>query len=153
MLTLLSPTTILSIWLLTGMFLGLTASVYGAAIRVYRLGFVIHLLDALWFAMAACLTVLMLVATNWGVLRAWTIAALVLGYLLWAISAGRLVYRLSHWIFLTEARLAKRVLRFGRLVVNHAQGTVPTVAGHVRRHVPKTPRLPRIRRPRKPPQK
>jgi hypothetical protein len=149
MLSALPASMVLAIWTLTGMFLGLTSSIYGAMQRVYRLGVFIHLLDGLWFAMAGMITFLVLVATNWGVFRAWTLLFLAIGYLFWACSAGPLVYRLFGLLFTGEAKLVRLSAHLAQTLFWH----VPEAARQVSHRLPSPPKLPHFRWRRKPPQK
>ncbi len=147
MVTLLPATTTLAIWTMTGIFLGFTASIYGAVLRVYRLGAVVHVMDGLWFAMATALTGLVLLATNWGVLRAWTILALMIGYVLWAALVGSWVHRAFYFLFFHQARLLGLVLAFASRAVLSA----PQRVARVRKLSVFHPHWPRIRRDKKPP--
>ena len=153
MVTLLQPSTVLIVWIATGAFFGLTASIYGAMIRAYRIGFFVHVLDGLWFAMAGAVTVLVLIATNWGVFRIWTLLALVVGYAVWSVLAGPLVHRFFYFLFITEARLFRIVRWAVSKSLRRAAQAVPGIANNVRSRIPERPRLPRIRWRRKPPRK
>lgn len=145
MVTLLPATTVLAVWIMTGMFLGLTSSLYGAMLRAYRMKYWVHVFDGIWFLLAAAMTFLVLVATNWGVLRVWTLVALLLGYGVWAISAGPLVHRFFYFLLITQARIV-RIVGWSL-----TRAYIPWLAKTTRSHIPKRPRLPRFRR-RKPPQ-
>ncbi|MCL5066121.1 MAG: hypothetical protein M1600_13815 [Firmicutes bacterium] len=153
MVTVLHSTTILIIWLITGIFFGLTASIYGAALRAYRIGAFVHVLDSLWFAAAAVVTGGVVIATTWGVFRAWTLLFLIIGYLLWASLAGPLVHRLFYFLFFRQARLVKSVSALVKTPFRLLSHHLPGMAKTVRRRLPSHLHLGTIRSRRKPPRK
>ncbi len=99
------PTVVLAIWALTGVFFGLVASVYGAVLKVYRLGVLTHVMDVVLSLMAGAITFLVLVATNWGVIRFWAMVAIVGGYVCWSALAGGPVHRVCYTLLRYQAGL------------------------------------------------
>ena len=136
----LSSTVTLAVWLLTGIFFGMTASIYGAMRRVYRMGILGHILDWVWCTAAGILAFFVLVGTNWGVFRAWLVLAIVIGYMLWAVLAGPMVYRLFYFAFLCQARLVRWVV----WAMASAAERLGGVSRSIGRRLP-PPRMPRIR--------
>lgn len=128
----------LGVWMLTGVLFGLVGSLYGAARSVYRIrGWVGHGMDGMLAALAGAVTFLVLVGTDWGVLRIWTVVAILAGYLFWAATAGTSVYALGRRMMAFQARFVKAGLKSAGRVGHAATGTIRWVARTVRRSQPK----------------
>ncbi len=132
------PAVVLAIWTLTGVFFGLVASIYGAVLKVYRLGVVAQVADAVLGLMAGAITFLVLVATNWGVMRFWSMVAIVGGYGLWSGLAGAPVHRACYALFEYQAGLvhqglwgaARLAVKAGRHIPQETQRIARVLPGH-----------------------
>lgn len=102
----------LGVWVLTGVFFGLMGSIYGAVRSAFRIrGWLGDGTDLILTAGAGAVTFLVLVGTDWGVLRIWTVAAIVAGYLFWTVTAGDMTYRLARRVLAVPARLVRGGLK------------------------------------------
>lgn len=99
------PMSLLVVWTITGMGLGFFSTIYGAWRMQFRVWKSIsHMLDFLWFILAAIAIFFVLFWSDWGVFRFWSLVWMVIGYGLWAILAGPFVLGVFSFIFHIFAR-------------------------------------------------
>jgi hypothetical protein len=114
----------LGVWTLTGMFFGLVGSLYGAVRGAWRLrGSLGFAGDFLLACGAGAITFLVLVGTDWGVLRVWTVLAILAGYLSWTKTLGDDVYRLTYGLLACLARFVRTGLHVCVALVREARRT------------------------------
>lgn len=101
-----SPPATVVAWLLTGMGLGLFSTIYGAFRSQWNIWVPIgHLLDWLWFVIAAVVILAVYFWTDWGTFHAWSLLVIALGYELWIWLAASTVFAFLSRLLFAEARL------------------------------------------------
>lgn len=96
----------IAIWMLSGVAVGLAATVYGAVRAVYRIPRnVAHFLDWLLTALIGVWAFLVLFATDWGRFRLWPILWMAMGYVLWVSLAAPPIYPLTRRLLFLQARV------------------------------------------------
>lgn len=104
-MTAFGPWVMMAIWVLTGMTIGLWATVYGACRSQWRIWpGLAELLDWVFFIAVAILYVLMLFWSDWGIVRVWSLVGIALGYGLWAWLAAPFMFGVLSFVVHVEAR-------------------------------------------------
>ena len=125
---------VMAVWLMVGMSFGFFATVYGALRRVYHFWpGVGEFFDWLWFVLAGALFVTVLFWTEWGIFRIWTVAFVLLGYLLWTWLASPLTLGALSFFF----RLQARAFHYGYVPVLTVARFVKRSGAHWRNPPPK----------------
>ncbi len=107
-----SPLELLAIWILTGMGIGLLATALGACRSQWHMWLGMReVLDWLFFVGVAIFYLLMLFWSDWGVLKIWSIAGVLLGYGLWAWLAAPLVFGVLSFAIHVQVRAVNYVMR------------------------------------------
>ena len=93
------------IWTLTGISIGFMATAYGACRSQWRIWPGLReVLDWLFFIVVAILYLLMLLWSDWGVLKIWSIVGVLVGYGLWAWLAAPFVFGVLSFVAHVQAR-------------------------------------------------
>lgn len=120
--------TVLAAWLLTGMGLGLLSTAYGAFRAQWHWWKILgHIMDWLWFVLAAVLILVVYLWTDWGVFHIWSLMVIGAGYALWSWLAAPAVLRaLSAAIFI-QARTVFYLTAPARFVLRRAAAVMRRV--------------------------
>ncbi|MCY0909509.1 MAG: hypothetical protein OWR62_14085 [Sulfobacillus thermotolerans] len=101
-----NPAAVMASWLLTGMALGLLSTVYGAfRIQWHWWKIFGHIMDWLWFVLAAVIILAVYLWTDWGVFHVWSLLLIAIGYGLWAWLAAPWVLKIVSPVIFFQARV------------------------------------------------
>ncbi len=97
---------VIAVWILTGMGFGMLATGYGACRKTYHVySGLREFLDWFWFMLAAAAFLVVIFWTEWGTLRIWSVAFVLVGYGLWSWLAAPMVLPALIWVTGGQARL------------------------------------------------
>lgn len=102
---------VIDVWTLLGMGFGFMATSYGACRKTYRMPSGIgHFLDWFWWVLAAAAFLVAAFWTEWGIFRVWSVAFILIGYLLWSWLAAPLMLALLFFVTRGQARVVHFLL-------------------------------------------